>query len=174
MKAPAWVIERLEVFIVILGPLEEQEMKLMRAIQEAAQEQKIPRGVGPLTFEILRREVGDWSRFNNRRQVSSYTGLCPREHSSGGRYRSGSVSKSGNPRVRAMLVEMVWRMIRWQPRYTALQKWAPVLNSPTPNPAAKKKAVVAIARKLAVDLWRVFTGQVEAEKFGLVYLPEAA
>jgi hypothetical protein len=73
-----------------------------------------------------------------------------------------------------MLVEMVWRMIRWQPRYTALQKWALVLNSPTPNPAAKKKAVVAIARQLAVDLWRVFTGQVEAEKFGLVYLPEAA
>ncbi len=50
----------------------------------------------------------------------------------------------------------------------------PVLNSPTPNPAAKKKAVVAIARQLAVDLWRVFTGQLEAEKFGLVYLPEAA
>jgi transposase len=165
--APAWVIERLEVFIVIWGPLEEQEVKLMRAIQDAAQEQKIPRGVGPLTFEILRREVGDWSRFNNRRQVSSYTGLCPREHSSGGKRRAGSVSKSGNPRVRAMLVEMVWRMIRWQPRYTALLKLARV-NSPTPNPAAKKKAVVAIARQLAVDLWRVFTGQVEAEKFGLV------
>jgi transposase len=172
--APAWVIERLEVFIVILGPLEVEEAKLTNAIQEAAQEQKIPRGVGPLTFEILRREVGDWNRFNNRRQVSSYTGLCPREHSSGGKRRAGSVSKSGNPRVRAMLVEMVWRMIRWQPGYTALLKWAPVLNSPTPNPAARKKAVVAIARQLAVDLWRVFTGQVEAEKFGLVYLPEAA
>ncbi len=116
------MIERLEVFIVILGPLEEQEVKLMRAIHEAAQEQKIPRGVGPLTFEILRREVGDWSRFNNRRQVSSYTGLCPWEHNSGGKRRAGSVSKSGNPRVRAMLVEMVWRMMRWQPGYTALQK----------------------------------------------------
>jgi transposase len=172
--APAWVIERLEVFIVILGPLEEQEVKLMRAIEEAAQEQKIPRGVGPLTFEILRREVGDWSRFNNRRQVPSYTGLCPRKHSSGGKRRAGSVSKSGNPRVRAMLVEMMCRMMRWQPRYTALQKWARVLNSPTPNAAARKKAVVAIARQLAVDLWRVFTGQVEAEKFGLVYLLKAA
>ena len=75
------MIERLEVFIVILGPLEEQEVKLMRAIQEAASEQKIPRGVGPLTFEILRREVGDWSRFNLRRQVWSDTGLCPRESS---------------------------------------------------------------------------------------------
>ena len=107
MQAPAWVVERLEVFIVILGPVEEQEIKRMRAIQESAQEQKIPRGVGPLTFEILRREVGDGSRFNNRRQVSSDTGVCPRERSSGGKRRAGSVSKSGNPRVRAMLVERV-------------------------------------------------------------------
>ena len=68
-----------------------------------------------------------------------------------------------------MFVEMVWRMIRWQRGYTVLQKWPPVLNSSTLNPAAKKRAVVAIARELAVDLWRVFTGQVEAEKFGLVY-----
>jgi hypothetical protein len=40
--------------------------------------------------------------------------------------------------------------------------------------SGEKKAVVAIARQLAVDLWRVFTGQVEAEKFGFVYLPKAA
>jgi len=172
--APAWVVERLEVFIIILKPLEEQELKLMHQLQEAAQEQKIPRGVGPLTFEILRREVGDWGRFNNRRQVSSYTGLCPREHSSGGKRRSGSVSKSGNPRVRAMLVEMVWRMMRWQPEYKPLRKWAHVLYSLTPNAAAKKKAVVAIARQLAVDLWRIFTGQCKAETYGLIYLPEAA
>ena len=78
------------------------------AIKEAGRRQaKIPRGVGPLTFEVLRREIGDWSRFNNRREVSSYTGLCPREHSSGGKRRAGSINKSGNPRVRAMLVEMV-------------------------------------------------------------------
>ncbi|MEI6714847.1 MAG: transposase [Verrucomicrobiota bacterium] len=96
------------------------------------------------------------------------------QHSSGGKRRAGSVSKSGNPRVRAMLVDMVCRMIRWQPGYTALLKWAPVLNSPTLNQAVRKKAVVAIARQLAVDLWRVFTGQVEAEKFGLVYLAGAA
>jgi transposase len=171
--APEWVIEMLEVFIKILTPLEEQELKLMHQLQEAARERKIPRGVGPLTFEILRREVGDWGRFNNRRQVSSYTGLCPREHSSGGKRRSGSVSKCGNPRVRAMLVEMVWRMMRWQPEYRPLKKWAHVLYSATPNAAARKKAVVAIARQLAVDLWRIFTGAAKAETVGLIYLPEA-
>jgi hypothetical protein len=73
-----------EVFIKILTPLEEQELKLMDQLQEAARERKIPRGVGPLTFEILRREVGDWGRFNNRRRVSSSSltsliiGLQPR------------------------------------------------------------------------------------------------
>ena len=47
VQAPARLIERLELFSVILGPLEEQEVKLMRAIQEAARQQKIPRSVGP-------------------------------------------------------------------------------------------------------------------------------
>jgi transposase len=110
--APARVIELLEVFIKILNPLQQQELKLMHLLDRAARERKIPRGVGPLTFEILRREVGDWNRFNNRRQVFSHAGLIQGEHGSGGKRRSGSVSKCGNPRVLVMLVEMVWRMMR--------------------------------------------------------------
>ncbi len=173
-EAPDWVIERLEVFIRLLTPVEAEEKALTEAIEEAGRKTKIPKGVGPLSFEVLRREVGDWSRFNNRREVSSYTGLCPREHSSGGKRRTGSINKSGNPRVRAMLVEMVWRMMRWQPGYHALRKWAPVLQNPRASAAARKKAVVAVARQLAVDLWRLFTDQTTAEKLGLTYLPEAA
>ncbi len=49
-----------------------------------------------------------------------------------------------------------------------------MFKSPTATSEAKKKAVVAIARQLAVDLWRVFTGQAAAEKFGLIYQAEAA
>ena len=173
-EAPAWVVERLEVFVRLIEPLEAEEVKLTEAIQEVGRQQEIPRGVGPLTFEVLRREVGDWSRFRNRRQVSSYTGLCPREHSSGGKRKAGSVSKSGNPRVRAMLVEMAWRLQRWQPGYHALRKWAHVLGDPARNGAARKKAVVAVARQLAVDLWRLFTGQTTAANLGLIYLPEPA
>jgi transposase len=62
-----------------------------------------------------------------------------------------------------MLVEMVWRMIRWQPEYRALRKWMPVLGDAKGSAAARKKAVVAVARQLAVDLWRLFTGQTTAE-----------
>ena len=130
---------------------------MTEAIQEKGAERQIPRGVGPLSFEVLRREVGDWSRFTNRRQVSSYTGLCPREQSSGGKRRGGSVSKKGNPRVRAMLVEMVWRMMRWQPDYHGLKKWLPVLGSRPQRrrpkegdcghrPAARRRSVAAFHR----------------------------
>ena len=73
-----------------------------------------------------------------------------------------------------MLVEMVWRMMRWQPGYHALRKWMPVLGDATRGAAARKKAIVAVARQLAVDLWRLFTGQTTAEKLGLIYLPEAS
>jgi len=173
-QADGWLRESCEVFIRLIEPIEREEQKLTEAIEADGRKAcRIPKGVGALSFEMLRREVGDWNRFNNRREVSSYTGLCPREFSSGGKHRRGSVSKSGNPRVRAILVEMVWRMMRWQPTYHALQKWEPVLGDPRSSPASRKKAVVAVARQLAVDLWRLFTGQTTAEKLGLVYLPEA-
>ncbi len=70
------------------------------------------------------------------------------------------MSKCGNPRVRAMLVEMVWRMH--------------VIYSPTPHAASRKTVVVAIARQLAMDLWRIFTGAANAETFGMINLSDAA
>lgn len=73
-----------------------------------------------------------------------------------------------------MLVEMVWRMMRWQPDYIEPKKWMPVLGDPGRSAAARKKTIVAIARQLAVDLWRLFTGQTTAEKLGLIYLPRPA
>ena len=69
--APEWVIGLLEVFIKIINPLEARKLKFTHQLEEAARERKIPRGVEPLTFEILRREVGDCGRFKDRRQVSS-------------------------------------------------------------------------------------------------------
>lgn len=50
---------------------------------ESAAPPDLPRGLGKLTSVVLIREVCDWGRFKNRRQVASYTGLCPGEHSSG-------------------------------------------------------------------------------------------
>jgi transposase len=141
-QAPGWVVERLQVNATVIVSEEAHERRLTGALQKAGGKKKIPRGVNLLTFEVLPREAGDWSRFSNRRQVSSYAGLCPHEH--------GTVSERGDPRVRAILVEMVWRMIRWQPDYRLLKIWGTVFKSPTADAGAKKKAVAAIARQFAV------------------------
>ena len=114
------------------------------------------------------REIGDWRRFNNRRQIASYTGLCPGEYSSGQKRLQGCVTKHGNPRLRAALVELAWRMVRFQPHYRAVRKWKERLAKGTlTTGAARKKAIVALARQLAVDLWRVRTGRLTPEQLGL-------
>ena len=123
---------------------------------------QVPRGIGVLTAMHLSAEVLTWGRFKNRRAVSSYTGLCPGEHSSGSKRREGSIDRCGNRHVRRLLVETVWRLMMWQPDYPPLQK----LRESTGSRGSKRR-VVAIARRLAVDLWRINTGQSTAEKLGL-------
>ena len=118
---------------------------------------------------VLDREIGDWQRFANRRQVGSYTGLCPSEYSTGQTRLQGAITKHGNPRVRAALVEAAWRLVRFQPHYRALQKWRHVLaKGALATGAARKKAIVALARQLAIDLWRLRTGQLTKESLGLI------
>jgi len=126
-----------------------------------------PRGVGALTSQVLEREILDWHRFQNRRQVASLTGMCPRVRASGLQQWSGAITKHGNRRRRTALVELAWRCVRFQPDYPPLQKWRTVLTSPKATGAAKKKAVVALGRRLAIDLWRINTGRTTAEKLSL-------
>jgi transposase len=127
-----------------------------------ATEQKIPKGVGALTHALLAGEVLDWHRFKNRRQVASYTGLCPSEYSSDNKRRQGCITKHGNPRVRHQLVEAVWRLLQWQPDYPPLKKLRAAVGKRT-----RKRLAVAAARRLAIDLWRLNTNQCTAEKLGL-------
>ena len=163
---PAWLVVRLEVFRPVLAVLDTQIAALSREL-EAAAAQDLPRGLGKLTSVALSREVCDWRRFHNRRQVASYTGLCPGEHSSGSKRVQGSVTKHGNPRMRAALVELAWRLVRFQPTYPPVQARLPVLaKGARATGAQRKKAIVAVARHLAVDLWRWHTGQCSAEQLG--------
>lgn len=134
-----------------------------------------PKGLGALTECVIENEVHDWDRFTNRRQVSSYTGLCPSEHSSGGSRRQGSINKHGNPRLRHPLVECVWRFIRMQPGWKRLLKVMGRLKGEDGRrPANKKKIAVTLARELAVDLWRLKTGRTTLEALGLVPAQSAA
>lgn len=166
-ELPAWITPMLEIFRPALLQIQEQIETLTTEL-EAAVPGPAPRGLGKLTTTILSNEVCDWKRFNNRREVSSYTGLCPGEYSSGGKQRQGHVTKHGNPRLRAALGECAWRLVRFQPQYPPVQKRLGVLGkNARATAAARKKAIVAVARRLAVDLWRLHTGQCRAEKLGL-------
>ena len=79
------------------------------------------------------------------------------------------IRDSGNPRLRHALVESVWRFIRLQPGWKRLLKVVERLKgSDGKRPANKKKIAVALARELAVDLWRLNTGRSTLEALGLI------
>ena len=100
----------------------------------------------------------------NRRQVASYTGLCPGIHTSDGKGREGSINRCGNRAVRTALVELVWRLARWQPDYKPVQA---LIDQSALSPRRRRKHAVAAARRLAIDLWRLATKQTTPQKLGL-------
>lgn len=165
-QLPAIVVNLLEPLRRLIGALE-VELKSRTQEVEAAAPEELPVGLGKLTSEILEREVADWNRFKNRRQVGSYTGLCPREDSSSDRRFQGSINKHGNRRLRPVLVECLWRLCAFQPEYRVVKKWLPDLSNPKTSRPRRKKIIVAMARTFAVDWWRVRTGRCKAEDLGL-------
>ena len=137
--------------------------RLTREIEALVGQEKIPVGLGALTVSLLDGEVCDWKRFGHRKAVGSYTGCCPSEHSSGGVQRFGAIDRHGNKHVRVLLVEAVWRLLRWQPNWHARQKYLEKLRV---GASLKKKMAVALARQLAIDLWRWRSGRVSAAELG--------
>lgn len=111
-------------------------------------------------------EAGDWHRFKNRRQVSSYLGLCPSENSSGSRQHPGHITKCGNPRLRWAFGELAWRLLRDQPNYRLCQKWrAQILDPKTPG-GRKKQLVTAMAQGFGVEPQH--GSQMRSSRFGSV------
>jgi transposase len=163
-QIPAGLRELLTVLHDLLIAVQTQLNAATARLESAASEQ--PCGVGALTSQVLEREVLDWNRFNNRRQVASLTGMCPGVRSSGPKIRSGPITKHGNRRLRTALIELAWRCLYFQPAYPPLKKWRPVLLNTKATAAAKKKAIVAVGRRLAIDLWRLNTGRTTALKLG--------
>src|SRR6266705_1037684 len=168
LEVPQWMRELLSNSQPILVALQQKIAVLSVQLQCAAAPDQ-PRGLGKMTSVVLDREIGDWNRFHNRRQIASYTGLCPGEYSSGNTRLQRCVTKHGNPRLRAALVELAWRMVRFQPNYKPILKWRALLaKGRLASGATRKKAIVAVARQLAVDLWRVRTGRCKPQALGLV------
>ena len=165
-EIPEFLKRILEPFQQVLEMID-KHLRETTAREERKANRKIPVGLGALTTSILDQEFVDYTRFNNRGQVASFTGLCPRETSSGNKRQQHSINKHGNPRIRHMLLEAVWRMIQFQPDYKPVLHWNKRKASEPFGAAKKKKMAVAIARQFAVDWWRIQTGRIEPEDVGL-------
>ena len=110
------------------------------------------RGVGIETAEMLVNEVLS-RNLRDRRAVARYAGLTGSPDESGRKRRETGLAKAGNARVRRGMVQLAWRFLKFQ-KDSALAQW---YRSRIDNGARKTTMVVAVARKLLVELWRLVT-----------------
>ncbi len=147
-----WTARRREDLLQLLAELNRQLEELDEAVSRAAEEHPQARllmtqpGVGPITSLAFVLTIGEVGRFRHSNQVASYVGLIPREHSSGGRQRLGSITKQGNRFLRQLLVESAQSVTRLDEGFRK-QYQARCHHKP------KGVAKVAAARKLAVRLY---------------------
>lgn len=145
------LVDRYELF-------QKEQVKLEKAIRELSQtvRYKHPHaalrkitGVGLLTAMTFLTEMGDLTRFNNRREVSAYLGLCPSSHESGEtNNRKGRITRQGPSRLRKVLCQAAWVAVRdcklAQADYHRIKQG---------QSKRTKKALVALMRKLGVKMW---------------------
>jgi transposase len=147
-----WASRRREDLFKVRAMLNEQIESLDAAVLEAAEKNEKAKllmtqpGVGPITAMAFVLTMGDVSRFPRGKQVASYLGLIPREYSSGGQQRLGSISKQGNRFMRMLLVEAAQIAVRYDPGFR--NEYLHRCHS-----KAKGVAKVAAARKLAIRLY---------------------
>src|SRR5208282_1048035 len=148
----SWASRRREDLLKMMSELDVKIDLLDQAVAEAAEKDEKARllmtqpGVGPITSLAFVLTMGDVSRFRRGKQVASYLGLIPREYSSGGHQRLGSISKQGNTFLRMLLVEAAQGAVRCDPEFR--KEYLHRCHT-----KAKGVAKVAAARKLAIRLY---------------------
>ena len=173
---PEYLHCHLEHYRAIAKSVQEREELLNEDIEA---HERLPawsfKGLGVTIWSKIAAEVVDFNRFANRRQVGGFTGLCPGIHETRGKGRDLSITKEGNRRLRHALIELTWLVLKWQPDYIHVKhKRSLLMSKDKGKRGARKKAIVALARKLAIDLWRLATGRITAQQLGLALHAPAA
>jgi transposase len=153
-------LDRIELLQEQIKAVEAARDALLAAAKKPASEKVAPepvamllalRGIGANFAAVLWSEAF-YRSFANRRQVAAYAGLAATPWQSGGIRHEQGVSKAGNPRLRTTMIQLAWLWIRHQPQ-SALTRWFKERS-----PQGRKRAIVALARKLLVALWKYVTG----------------
>lgn len=113
------------------------------------------KGVGVVGAWTLSKEFFGWRRFRNRREVGAASGLVGTPYSSGGSDREQGISKAGNVRVRAVMIELAWRWVQFQPK-SALSQWF-WKRFGFGSGRMRRIGIVALARKLLIAFWKYLT-----------------
>jgi len=150
----------LDVLLAQLDQLEAHVRRMDQALRElaatarhaeAAAIARTHPGVGPVVAMSYLVEVHRSGRFDSPGEVASYIGLAPRVRQTGPMRRDGPIVRTGRASVRALLVEAAWR---WRMRHPSARRvFARLMH----NTGSAKKAIVALARRLAVNLWAMLT-----------------
>jgi len=127
--------------------------------------------IGDASGRLFVREFFGWRRFDNRRQLAAAAGLTGTPYASGSMEREQGISKAGNRRIRAILIEIAWGWLRYQPD-SPLSQWFQERFAGSAR--LRRIGIVAVARRLLIDLWRYLKDGVipAGVKFKAGVLPE--
>jgi transposase len=149
-------LDRLDLLLEQIAQVEAEQDALLEAATNATGANAIPepvamllalKGIGANFATVLWLEAF-YRQFANRRQLAAYGGLAATPWRSGGIEHEQGVSKAGNPRLRTTMIQLAWLWIRHQPQ-SALARWFKARSQ-----RGRKSAIVALARKLLVALWK--------------------
>jgi transposase len=147
LEMPEEMKYSVDLFIQLWLDLDVKLQKILKKLNEQAKTDTIDKiyrsvpGIGALSARILANELSDMSHFHSEKGLFSYTGLTPSEYSSGEHKHLGNISRQGRALLRMILVQIAWRSIK-QDRHL-LEVFERISKK-----AGKKRAIVAIARKI--------------------------
>ncbi len=148
--------QRLQLLQAQVKELEQARVEAIRHGEDESVEvvRKLLRlnGIGQNAGWLFGMEFFSWRKFNNRKEVGALAGLVPMPRQSGDSYREQGISKAGNRHVRGMAIEIAWGWLRFQPE-SELTKWYEERFGHG-SKRIRKIGIVALARKLLIELWR--------------------
>jgi transposase len=161
MRLKAELLREIELIELLMRQIAEVEVERDTAVELDAEGNQSPvvllarlKAIGPQIAAVLYLE-GLYRSFANRREVAAYAGLVPTPWRSGTIDREQGISKAGNRRLRHIMIELAWLWVRHQPT-SALSRWFRARVG-TERGRIRRVAIVALARKLLIALWRYVT-----------------
>jgi transposase len=157
---------RLQLVDVQIRELKGKQTEQLKAEQKGLALEKVRKlqrlmGIGMGSSWLFVMELFGWRQFRNRREVAGAVGLTPTPYDSGDSKREQGISRSGNRRIRKLLIEIAWAWLRFQPN-SKLSRWYNERFAKA-GKRMRRIGIVALARRLVIDLWRYLESGIEPE-----------